>query len=167
MKYPRFLTTIAALVALTFSSVGVQASDALVKLELGKWPALPVVSAPGAFAGDVGGALVILGGESASGPAQVLPLAAGATSARWTEVPAPFARSWGAVAQGTGEMIAVGGLENGRVSAAVDRLQWANGQLVRTELPALPVPLAGAGAALIGKKLYVVAVVFGRLPATQ
>ncbi len=156
MKYPRFLTTITALVALTFSSVGLKAGDALVKLELGKWPALPAVSAPGAFAGDVGGALVVLGGESASGSAQVLPLAAGAASARWSEVPAPFARAWGAVAQGTGELIAVGGLENGRVSAAVDRLQWTNGQLVRTELPALPVPLAGAGAALIGKKLYVV-----------
>ncbi len=123
---------------------------ALVKLDTSKWPATE--SAPGAFAGTTGGALLVFGGESASDEARVLPLTTGAT---WQSVPAPFARAWGAVAQGTDDLIAVGGIQDGKISASVDRLRWADGKLAHTALPALPVPLAGAGAALIKQKLYV------------
>ncbi|MBC8039511.1 MAG: sodium/solute symporter [Opitutaceae bacterium] len=128
------------------------ASAELVKLDAAKWPASGSAAAPGSFAGTTGGALLVFGGEPAAAEARVLPLAAGAS---WQSVPAPFARAWGAVAQGSDFLIAVGGIQDGQTSASVDRLAWSGGKLVHTPLPALPVPLAGAGAALIKQKLYV------------
>ncbi len=159
MKRSCFLSLIFVLfAALPLGARAVEASspEAMIKLDAAKWPASPVQAPRGAFAGSAGGALVVFGGEAASKNAQVLPLGTPPAAARWQAVPAPFARAWGAVAQGADEMIAVGGIsENGQVSGAVDRLRWSDGSLVHTALPALPVPLAGAGAAIIGRKLYV------------
>ena len=127
----------------------------MVELNAARWPAAPVAAPAGTFAGSTGGALVVFGGVDATDSAQVLPFAAGPAAAKWQTVPASLRRAWGAVAQGTDELVAVGGVRDGQVSAAVDRLRWVGGQLSQTALPDLPVPLAGAGAALIGQKLYV------------
>jgi SSS family solute:Na+ symporter len=137
------------------------ATPALVELNAARWPAAPIAAPAGAFAGTTGGALVIFGGVDAAASAQVLPLAADPAAAQWQSVPAPFARAWGAVASGSDDLFVVGGLQpDGQLSAAVDRLHFANGQLTRTALPPLPVALAGAGAGVVsdksGPKLYVV-----------
>ncbi len=126
-------------------------SEPLIKLGESKRPALAVPA--GAFAGRSGDALVVLGGEIPA--TRVLPLAAGSV---WIE-PGPaadFARAWGAVAQSKDEMILVGGLNpDGTASASVERVVWRDGKLGLEPLPPLPVPLAGAGAGIIGRKLYV------------
>jgi len=153
---PAFILSLIAFLPLcsTLAAVG---NPVLVRLEANKWPAPDVAPAPGAFAGAAGGALVVLGGEGAS-DARVLPYteAKEGSPAAWRSAKSPLNRAWGAVAQGIDDFIVVGGVESGSVSAAVDRVRWIGGHLKQEALPALPVPLAGAGAALIGKKLYVV-----------
>ncbi len=157
MNSLRFLSLVFSLLAM--APLGLRAatpepavaSAALVKLDAAKWPASGTTAAPGSFAGTTGGALLVFGGDPAA-EARVLPLAPGAS---WQSVPAPLSRAWGAVAQGSDFLIAIGGIQDGQTSAAVDRLSWSNGKLAVTPLPALPVPLAGAGAALIKQKLYV------------
>ncbi len=153
---PTFLLSLIALFAFSPAFAATE-KPVLVRLEAAKWPAPDVAPAPGAFAGSAGGALVVLGGEGAT-DARVLPYIAApdGAAAVWRTVPAPLARAWGAVAQGPDDFIVAGGVEAGKVSAAVDRIRWVAGVLERDALPDLPVPLAGAGASLVGKKLYVV-----------
>ena len=157
-----WLNAVVFLVALPLGVMAAEpAAPEMVKLDPAHWPASMEAAAPGAFAGTTGGALVVFGGEGAADSAQVLPLAADAAAARWQRTPAPFARAWGAVATAGEDLIAVGGVQpDGRISAEVDRLHWAEGKLNRTALPPLPVALAGAGAGVVmskdGQNLYVV-----------
>ena len=57
----------------------------------------------------------LLGREAPGVSLRVLPLT---TGAQWQTVPAPFTRAWGAVAQGTDELIAVGGIDTAMVQVA-------------------------------------------------
>jgi len=135
------------------------ADSSLIQLEEVKWPS-PEWKYPGAVAGRTDGVLFVFGGENAPAGGRVLSLSDHSDSPQWAAVEAPFSRSWAAVARGTDESIVIGGIESGAagpvVSSAVDRIRWRDGKLQREPLQPLPVPLAGAGAALIGKKLYVV-----------
>jgi SSS family transporter len=64
--------------------------------------------------------------------------------------------AWVASAQHADQLIIAGGLLDGRPVAAVSRLGLDEAGGVKTEsLPDLPMPLAGAGAAMIGNTLYV------------
>ena len=155
MKNPLLPLVLAALCTVLPNNARAAESPvtALVKLERNQWPIPAAPAATGSFAGTTGGALVFFGGDPAPTEAQVLPLT---KTAHWQATPSPLIRAWGAVAQGTDEMFAVGGVQDGQVSSAVDRLRWENGELRHTPVQPLPVPLAGAGAALIGQKLYVV-----------
>lgn len=53
-------------------------------------------------------------------------------------------------------LICIGGSDSEKHYREVFRLQYVNGNLVRTELPPLPQSLAMMNAALLGKKIYVV-----------
>ena len=160
-----FIKLLLVLIAFAVGPLGLFAADAApakktaVKLSTAVWPAAPAPAAPGAVAGATGGALVILGGDNAAAEAQVLPLIADANAARWQTVPAPFVRTWGAVAQMADQVVVVGGIEAGQVIASADIVRWTGSKLVRTALPPLPMPLAGAGAGVIsgkdGEKLFV------------
>jgi len=52
-------------------------------------------------------------------------------------------------------VIVIGGSDGARHYADVWRLQWKDGRLERTALPALPQPLANMGAAVIGRTIFV------------
>lgn len=150
-KFLRPLALLLALPALVVQAAPAPSAEPLIKLGAYSRPELaPPV---GAFAGRSGDALVVLGGETPQN--RVLPLAAGSA---WSEpsLPAPFARAWGAVAQDKDEMILVGGLNpDGSLSSSVERVVWRDGKLSLEPLASLPAPLAGAGAGIIGRKLYV------------
>lgn len=131
---------------------GLQATEAPL-IQIGDVDRAPLSAPSGVFAGSTGEALIMLGGETPT--SRVLALTQGAT---WQE-PAPavnFTRAWGAVAQSKEEMVLVGGLNADQTtSALVERVIWRDGKLTLEPLPALPVPLAGAGAGIIERKLYV------------
>lgn len=75
----------------------------------------------------------------------------------WISVPTFRAPAWSAcAAEDATSFIVAGGLLPEGCSATVTRLRWVNGALVAEDLPPLPHSLAGAGAAVIAGKFYVV-----------
>lgn len=64
--------------------------------------------------------------------------------------------AWAGTALSSAGLFRVGGLEAGQITASVVRINTAADGPVLTQLPPLPVALAGAGAAVLGNTLYVV-----------
>lgn len=125
---------------------------------------LPVVTdlAPPPRAGTVSGAfgqLVVYGGGREARTGELTPsmlVLDARNPATWQEVPGVTLAAWAASAQVDATTIAVvGGITPGGFSNEVSLLRWQDGRVVATALPALPHPVAGAGAAVIGNRLYV------------
>lgn len=116
----------------------------------------------GSSGGISGGALIQIGGLEANGKAVaealVLPLAleTNGKASSWKREPLEEGRAWGATAQHGNEVIVAGGLINGTPSSKVTAVTWDGKRLAFRDLPPLPSPLLGAGAGIIGDKLYVV-----------
>ena len=113
----------------------------------------------GASGGLSGGALMELGGLDPAGDplteALVLPLSEG-TNTFWKKIPLAEARAWAASAQNGDDVILSGGISGGSTSTKVTAYRWNGKNIVSRDLPALPSPIAGAGAAVLDGKLYVV-----------
>ncbi len=133
-------------------------------------PAGESANLQGASAGRLGEALVRLGGINGRGEvvaeAEILPIgtASGGNGTNGTKSPAwkilPLgngeARAWAATAQHGSDLILAGGLTSKGPTSKVTRVSWSGDRLTTSELPPLPRPLLGAGAAILGEKLYVV-----------
>ncbi len=113
----------------------------------------------GAFSGVLGEWVVTGGGiDAATGrpDTQVRALKSRASTS-WENVDGFAAPAWAASAQLNAQrLVVVGGITASGYSAAVTELRVEGGALVAKALPALPHPVAGAGAAIIGQKLFVV-----------
>ena len=116
----------------------------------------------GASGGISGGSLIQIGGLDPDGKtvreALILSLT-GETNGRtssWKKEPLNEGRAWGATAQHGNEVIIAGGLIDGAPSSKVTAVTWDGNHLVFRDLPSLPSPLLGAGAGMIGDKVYVV-----------
>jgi SSS family transporter len=149
------------ILAFAFCAVPLARADtdaaALVDLVPAPWTAAGEARS-GAFVGVSGGAVLRGGGRDPATAAwlhslAILPARPGAG---WTLQPMPNAPAWAATAQDQDALIVIGGLTTSGATAAVVRLSWGEAGLVQTALPDLPVPAAGAGAAVIGRSLYVV-----------
>jgi solute:Na+ symporter, SSS family len=124
-------------------------------------PSLPV-SHEGFATAMLGNRVVVLGGwDEATRQPRHEYWSAVPADAGWTrgELPSPLA--FAAVAQDEGSFICAGGIGPEGVVARVSRYRWDKGQLVGENLPDLPVPVAGAGAAVLKNVLYVVGGVSG------
>lgn len=126
----------------------------------------------GASSGRIGESLIRIGGVNDKGEilneAEILPLAGGSpvngvndtnkASPSWKIMPLQNGegRAWAATAQHGDELILVGGLAKEGPSDRVTQVGWSGDHLVTSQLPPLPRPLLGAGAAILGEKLYVV-----------
>ena len=115
----------------------------------------------GAAGGLSGGALLEIGGLKPDGKpvaeALVLPLSdTNGINAKWKKTSLPEACAWSATAQNGDEVILAGGLVGDTPSARVIAYRWDGTNVVSRDLPNLPSPLAGAGAAVLGGKLHVV-----------
>jgi N-acetylneuraminic acid mutarotase len=64
---------------------------------------------------------------------------------------------YGAAVSVDDSVIVIGGSDGARHYADVWRLRWKEGRLEKTQLPALPRPLANMGAAAIGRTIFVAA----------
>jgi solute:Na+ symporter, SSS family len=164
------LASVTALLLLIFGIAPVMAEDsgnAQVKI-------LPSTNLPslsqsdskilGASGGISSGNLVRIGGAAEGGTfvpsVEILDLKSG--NAGWKTLPLPGGRVWAATVQHGDEILLAGGLIDGKPSDKVTALSIKDGQLQLRDLPALPSPLVGAGAAMIGEKFHVV----GGLSAT-
>ncbi len=115
----------------------------------------------GSAGGLSGGALLEIGGLKPDGKpvaeALVLPLFdATGINATWKKTSLTEACAWSATAQNGDEIILAGGLVGDTPSARVIAYRWHGTNVVNRDLPNLPSPLAGAGAAVLGGSLYVV-----------
>ena len=111
----------------------------------------------GLSGGLSGGSLIQIGGVSADGKtvpeALVLPLVG--TNTSWNRTSLPEGRAWAATAQHGNEIVVAGGLIDGVPTARVTAFLWDGKSLAVRELPPLPSPVVGAGAAMLGEKLHV------------
>ena len=122
------------------------------------FPAPPSAERSGQSGGVMGEHLVLLGGVDSQGQivkeALILPLL---TGAHWKSLPLEEGRAWAASAISSHhDLILAGGLLSSGPTAKVTRVSLDGEKLAFSDLPPLPKPLAGAGAAIIGEKLYVV-----------
>jgi SSS family transporter len=111
----------------------------------------------GISGGVSGNALIELGGlDEQHHPAEValvLPLEKGAN---WLNFPFAESRAWAATTQYDDALILAGGLLQGNPTGKVTKISWDHKKLLSVELPPLPKAVVGAGAAIVGQKLYVV-----------
>jgi solute:Na+ symporter, SSS family len=113
----------------------------------------------GSSGGASGGALLQIGGLDLDGkcvPGALVSPIVGSTSNAWTRVSLQDAPAWGAAVKHGDEIIIAGGLVNGTPSSKVHAYRWEGSRLISRELPQLPLPLVGAGAAMLDEKLHVV-----------
>ena len=118
----------------------------------------------GGFAATAAGSLIV-GGRMTAGETEIsiqsLPLE-NSGNAVWTKAEARVPL-WSAVVQSGDDVVCAGGLLQGQPTDRVLKLILSNNRVSVAELPKLPKPLAGAGAAVIGTKLLV----FGGLSSVQ
>ena len=110
----------------------------------------------GGFAGKSHGFSILAGtADIGTGPLQILTLPETGGSA-WKAC-SQTAPRWAASAQWNDTVIVAGGQANGKLSARVVAFQAGpDGTLSENDLTDLPMPLAGAGAAVIRDRLYIV-----------
>ena len=118
----------------------------------------------GGFAA-AGKEFLVVGGRDATDSTAVsiwsLPLESGGGAA-WSKAEARIPL-WSACAQSGDDILCAGGMVDGKPVDRVSKLVLAGGKVSVVEMPRLPKPLAGAGAAVVGTKLLV----FGGLSATE
>ncbi|MDX6766594.1 MAG: sodium/solute symporter [Candidatus Methylacidiphilales bacterium] len=124
----------------------------------------------GSSVGLSGGEVVVVGGwdalqQRARGEAWLAPVEG--KGGGWRQVGVSDATAFAAVAQEDAGFICAGGLKDRVPLSTVRRYTVKNGQLTEEKLPDLPVPLAGAGAAVLKGTLYVVGGVTGSSDAVQ
>ena len=134
----------------TFSTAPQQRSE----LKPAKLVALPFETR-GGFVGKSGGSLIVAAAPSKSGDAPLSIWAAplDKPDAPWTKTTVEIPR-WAASAQWGDSVICAGGMLEGKPVARVLVITTKSGTTGAKELPPLPKPLAGAGAAVIGNTLY-------------
>ncbi len=114
------------------------------------------VDLTGGFAAT-GKEMLVIGGRTAVGEREIsvwsLSFEKGGKTA-WAKAEAR-APVWSASAQRGDDIVCAGGIWEGNPTDRVLKLGLADGKVTATELPKLPKPLAGAGAAVIGTKLLV------------
>lgn len=126
----------------------------------------PPVSRPGMFAGQAGGALIVGGGLNADGkPSDEVFVQ---TDSGWRKTTLAEGLAYAACVSGTladaggvrTRLFLAGGLTKAGVTDKVVALDWRDGQLRENSLPALPQPVAMAGAGFFEdqpkKQLYVI-----------
>ncbi len=137
------------------------------KLEVLPWRTPPLeLDLNGGFAGVAGGNILAAGAEKSTPPAAGLALwfisRTGADQAQWhaagLSVPA-----WAATAQWEDTIACIGGMSGGKPVARAMLIGMRDGKASVSELPPLPKPLAGAGACVVGRRLYV----FGGISSAQ
>ena len=164
----RFLGNSLLILAAHFGAIGIaqsspaeQTEHAQVEITKASQPASPSSSSgrSGISGGISGNALIELGGVDEHGllvkEALVLPLTkqADGSPSKWLSLPISDAQAWAATAQHGDELILAGGLLNGAPSAKVSRITWKDGKFDNRDLPPLPKPVIGAGAAIVCEKL--------------
>ena len=105
------------------------------------------------FAGTSNGEILAAGAEKPGAPLTVwaLPASGGTWQATGLNVPAQAATAqWGET------VVCAGGLEGGKPAARVVLIGLRDGKASASDLTPLPKPLAGAGACVVGSKLYIV-----------
>ncbi len=120
----------------------------------------PPFDVTGGFLAPMGSLLVVAGAESERFTMWMMPTAGNNLSWKNSGVPAP---KFTASAKWGDKWILVGGVLDGKPSSAVSVLEINGGHPTLRPLMALPQPLVGAGAAVIGEKLYV----FGGSPSVE
>lgn len=119
----------------------------------------------GGFAGTSNGFLIVAGRENGTSPGAALnvwSLPIDSTNTTWqrAEFSAP---PWAASAQWGEAIVVAGGVIDGKPWDRVMLFGMRDGKIYASDLPKLPKPLAGAGAAVIGSKLFV----FGGMSSTE
>lgn len=126
-----------------------------------RWAQLPPLpagaAAVGGFAGSIDGALLLAGGTGADGRPHdrvfLLPVGANAWGELPDRLPQPLANG---VSIPTGDgIVCLGGSDGQQHSEGAFVLTVKGGQLHRRDLPRLPLPVAGACGALLGRTVYV------------
>ena len=156
----KLLPFLLLILALPLIQAGTNESPQVIVSE-SRLPAVPEEASlrTGASGGVSGGSLLQVGGIDRDGkPASqvlVLPLANDG-SVPWKQIPLPDAPAWAAAAQNVDEVILAGGIVAGSPSTRVTAYRWDGTKVISRELPSLPSPLAGSGAAVLDGKLHVV-----------
>ena len=156
-----------ALMALVLVMPQLVAGEAVQKIEIktGAFPGLPT-SGRGGFLVNSGSKLIAAAESETPEPDGMLSIWTSPVSAgSWTKSAVKVA-PWSAAVDWEGKAIVAGGLRAGKPLTEVALLaaDGAGGVTV-TRLPDLPRPLAGAGAAVIGKTLYVFGGISSKEPA--
>lgn len=134
-----------------------------------RWEQLPAIPDPegfaGAFAGVSGGALIVAGGANITGDKWAEPL-----QKKWydsvfvLEEPDGVWRTglklsrplgYGVSVTTKDGVVCIGGSDSERQYADVFRIEWRDGKLLTTRMPALPRPCANFSGALTGDAIYV------------
>jgi N-acetylneuraminic acid mutarotase len=131
-----------------------------------KLPAIPDAEGfAGAFAGVSNGALIIAGGANIAGDKWAEPLrkqwydsvfVLGKPDGEWKsgfKLPRPL--GYGVTVTTERGVVCIGGSDSQRHHAEVFLLEWSDGRIVTSALPALPKPCANACGALVGNVIYV------------
>ncbi len=134
-----------------------------------RWNQLPPIpdaegfAAP--FAGVSGGALIVAGGANITGEKWKDPLTKKwydsifvleKPDGKWRsgfKLPRPL--GYGVSVTADDAMLCFGGSDSAKHYADSFRLEWRNGAFKRTALPALPLPVANACGALVGRMVYI------------
>jgi solute:Na+ symporter, SSS family len=170
----KFLKRISSLILLWGAGVaGAMAASTpghdLLKMDPSELPPLNI-DWNGASVGFSGGEWVVLGGWDSAlqrSREEAWLAAAEGKNGGWRQIAIPGAPAFAALAQDEAGFICAGGLGERVPVATVRRYTVKNGQLAEEKLPDLPVPLAGAGAAVLKGTLYVVGGVTGSFDAVQ
>lgn len=151
--------TLLGFTPVTYANPEILTEQSQVRISEALHPSPPAVSSKriGSSGGLSGNALIEIGGIDTQNhlvaEALILPLS---KDSKWIKVPFVEGRAWAATAQHGDELIVAGGVLSGGATTRVTRVQWRDGKLAPSELPPLPQPIVGAGAAIIGETLYVV-----------
>ena len=127
-------------------------------MELKSLSAPPIsLDISGGFAGRSGGFYVVAGSQNSGQETVHLWTLSEKDSGRaWKDSGQALPR-WAAFTQWNDSIILAGGEIDGRLTGRVIAIQAdANGKMKLKDLPTLPTPVAGAGAAVIKEKLYVI-----------
>lgn len=141
-------------------------ADASEPIQWKKLPPIPDAEGfAGAFAGVSGGALIVGGGANITGDKWAEPLrkqwydsvfVLDKPGGEWKAgFNLPRALGYGVSVSTERGVVCIGGSDSQRHYADVFLLEWRDGRIVTSALPALPKPCANACGAVIGKVIYV------------